>query len=72
LRKVEVVSAKEVNVKALDLRQFIVKDVQSRAAKSVTKREVKEMAETLGLSYDDSQIAFTKKLMNAYIKKEIK
>jgi len=72
LRKVEVVSAQEVEVKPLDLKQFIVKEVQGRAVKSITKREIKEMAEVLGLSYDDSQIAFTKKLMNAYIKKETK
>ncbi len=68
----EVVSAQEVEVKPLDLKQFTVKEVQGRAVKSITKREIKEMAEALGLSYDDSQIAFTKKLMNAYIKKETK
>jgi len=72
LRKVEVVNANEVEVKPLDLKQFIMKDTQSNAMKSVSKREIKEMAEILGLSYDDSQIAFTKKVMNAYIKKETK
>ncbi len=30
------------------------------------------MADALGLSYDDTHIAFAKKLMNAYMKKEIK
>jgi hypothetical protein len=69
---VEVVNANEVEVKPFDFKQFIIKDTQSKAMKSVSKREIKEMAETLGLSYDDSQIAFTKKLMNAYIKKEMK
>lgn len=68
----EVVSANEVEVKPLDLRQFIVDDVQNRTVKSVSKREIREMAEALGLSYDDSKISFAKKLMNAYMKKEIK
>ncbi|KYJ86391.1 hypothetical protein [Sulfurovum riftiae] len=72
MKKVEVVSANEVEVKPLDLRQFIVDDVQNRTVKSVSKREIREMAEALGLSYDDSKISFAKKLMNAYMKKEIK
>lgn len=33
----------------------------------ITKKELKNLADELGLVYDDSQIVFTKKLLNAYL-----
>ncbi len=72
MRKVEVVRAEEVEVKPLDLREFTVEDVQSSMLKKVSKKELREIAERLGLSYDDAQITFAGKLMNAYMKKETK
>ena len=72
MRKVEVVKAHEVEVKPLDLSQFTNEYTQRKPLKTLTKKEIREMANVLGLSYDETQIAFTKKLMNAYIEKETK
>lgn len=66
------VRADEVEVKPLELHLFTVHSAEKRVFKSVSKKELKEMAESLGLSYDDAQISFAKKLMNAYIEKETK
>lgn len=33
----------------------------------ITKKELKHLADDLGLVYDDSQIVFAKKLLNAYL-----
>ena len=70
MKRVEVVRAKEVEVKPLDLRRYTLEHIKSKTLKSVAKKELKEMAEAMGLAYDDDKISFAKKLMNAYIKKE--
>ena len=72
MRKIEVVCGEEVETKPLDLREFTVQYVENGMWKRVNKKELREIAERLGLSYDDAQITFAKKLMNAYMKKEIK
>jgi len=35
----------------------------------ITKKALKHLADDLGLSYDDKQISFTKKLMTAYLER---
>ncbi|WP_041672760.1 hypothetical protein [Sulfurovum sp. NBC37-1] len=72
MKKVTVVRAEEVEVKPIDLHLFTVQGVEKKLCKRVSKKELKEIAENLGLSYDDIQISFAKKLMNAYMEKEIK
>jgi len=72
LRKVEVVRAEEVEVKPIELHRFTVRYARDRISGKVSKKELKEIAEDLGLAYDDTQISFAKKLMNAYMEKEIK
>ena len=71
MKKVSVVRAEEATVKPFDLKAFVMPPIQKESLNPVTKKEVKEMAEALGLSYDHAQIVFTRKVMNAYIKKEI-
>lgn len=68
----EVVRAEEVEVKPLDLHLFTVQPTESRICRKVSKKKLKEIAESLGLDYDDTRISFAKKLMNAYMEKEIK
>jgi len=67
-----VVRAEEVEVKPIDLHLFTVQSVEQKMCKRVSKKELKEIAEHMGLSYNDSQISFAKKLMNAYMEKETK
>jgi len=68
---VEVVGAEEVEVNPFDpLRfSFSVSGERERMA-YVTGKEIREMAERLGLLCDDAQITFAKKVMNAYIGRE--
>ena len=72
MRKIEVVRAEEVEVKALDLHRFTVRHRLEKISRRVSKKELKKIAEDLGLAYDDARISFAKKLMNAYMEKEIK
>ena len=67
MKKVEVVKADEVEVKPFILDDFIQHEVQQSMMNKVTKKELKNLADKLGLVYDDAQIVFTKKLLSAYL-----
>jgi hypothetical protein len=67
LKKAEVVKADEVEVKSFILDDFIQHEVQHSMMNKITKKELKHLADDLGLVYDDSQIVFAKKLLNAYL-----
>jgi len=67
LKKVEVVKAAEVEAKPFILDDFIPHKAAYSSMNKVTKKELKNLAEDLGLAYDDAQIVFAKKLTNAYI-----
>ena len=67
MKKIEVVKAHEVEVKPFVLDDLICKDHKSDMTKKVTKRELKRLADELGLVYDDTQITFAKKLLSAYM-----
>ena len=69
MKKVEVVKASEVEVIPFVLQDFTANDTEIVASEPVSKKELKSLAKELGLAYDDEHIAFTKKLMNAYMKK---
>ena len=67
-----VVQEEEVEVKPIDLNLFTLQHTERRKQRKVSRKELKEIAESLGLSYDDARIDFAKKLMNAYMEKETK
>ena len=69
MKKVEVVKASEVEVTLFDLQDFTATDTETVSFELVSKKELKSLAKELGIAYDDEHIAFTKKLINAYIKK---
>jgi len=69
LKKVEVVKASEVEVTPFVLQDFSANDTETIVSEPVSKKEVKSLAKALGLAYDDTHITFTKKLINAYMKK---
>ncbi len=71
MKRVEVVKSSEVEVRPLILEDFTVNDTEVTLSEPVSKKELKSLARELGLAYDDKYIAFTKKLINAYIRKEI-
>ena len=67
MKKIEVVKVNEVVVKPFVLDDLIQKDLKDDMTKKVTKKELKHLADDLGLAYDDAQIVFAKKLLNAYV-----
>ncbi|MBT8344640.1 MAG: hypothetical protein HKP62_02095 [Sulfurovum sp.] len=67
MKKVEVVKANEVEVKPFILDDFTQPKVESSMMNKITKKELKNLADDLGLAYDDAQIVFTKKLLSAYL-----
>ena len=69
MKKVEVVKPSEVEVTPFVLQDFTANDVETIVSEPVSKKELKLLAKELGLAYDDEHIAFTKKLINAYMKK---
>ncbi len=63
------VKSSEVEVTPFVLQDFTANDTEIVASEPVSKKELKSLAKELGLAYDDEHIAFTKKLINAYMKK---
>ncbi len=68
MKKVEVVKSSEVEIKPFILNNFIQNKEMHGSMKKVSKKELKQIADVLGLSYDDTQIIFSKKLLNEYLK----
>ncbi len=74
-------SVKVVKSSAVNIRPFLLKDFLNNATKNekskksdvqsekVTKKSLKLLADELGLDYNDKEIAFTKKMIAAYLKR---
>jgi len=69
LKKILIVKKSEVEVKPFILDDFTQDKETHGSIKKVTKKELRNLAENLGLKYEDSDIVFTKKIMTAYFKK---
>lgn len=69
MKKVEVVKSSQVNVRPFILQSFIQpKEMPATIIKKVTKKELMNLADSLAITYEDVQISFSKKLLNAYLK----
>jgi len=71
VRKVTVVSNAKVEVKPFVLEDFTVQKKMQSTLQPVSKKELKSLAKELGLDFDAQRIDFSKKLINAYIKRSI-
>jgi len=69
LKKVLLVKASEIKVRPFVLDDFIQDKENDATMKKVTKKELRNLADDLGLKYEDSNIVFTKKILIAYLKK---
>ncbi|RLA70445.1 MAG: hypothetical protein DRG09_03220 [Epsilonproteobacteria bacterium] len=67
MKKIEVVNVNEIEVKPFILSDFTQNEASCISVKKMTKKELKELAESLDLVYDDTHIVFAKKLFNAYL-----
>ena len=71
MRKVTVVSNAKVEIKPFVLEDFTVQKKMQSTLQPVSKKELKSLAKELGLDFDAQSIDFSKKLINAYIKRSI-
>ena len=78
MKSVSVVKGSKVSIKPFLLKDFLSKGFSNDASKrkkstitseKVTKKSLRLLAEELGLDYSDKEIAFTKKIMTAYLKR---
>lgn len=70
MRRVSVKKADEVEIKPFVLETFIDSEEINDTMKNVTKKELKNLAESLGMTYTEEEIIFAKKLIVAYTKRE--
>lgn len=66
MRSILLVRKSEVNIKPFILDDFTKEKISE---KKITKKYLKYLAKSLGLVYDDKNIAFTKKMMTAYLER---
>ena len=69
MKKVLLVKDIEVEEKPFILDDFIQSTPSIESTNKVTKKELKQLADALGLTYDDKQIGFTKKIITAYLER---
>ena len=60
--------AGEVEVRPFTLINFSQVKAEDKQIRGISKKELKSLAQKIGLAYDDKQINFAKKLMIAYFK----
>jgi len=61
------VKASEVEVKPFVLDDFTQDKATHGSIKKVSKKELRTLANDLGLKYEESDIVFTKKMITAYL-----
>ena len=71
MKNVTVVKENEVESRPFILDDFTVDKAKSVSMKKITKKELKILAKELGLNYDNENLAFARKLLNAHIKRNV-
>jgi len=69
LNSIIIVKTSEIEVQPFVLDDFTQDKETNGTIKKVTKKELKILANDLGLMYEDSDIIFVKKMLTAYLKK---
>jgi len=67
MKNILLVKKSEVKIKSFNLDDFTKERTSEIKVKKITKKSLKDLADELGLEYDDKKIAFTKKMMTAYL-----
>ena len=68
MKRVSVVKMNDVEVQPFVLENFAKAEKSHSQFKKVTKKELKNLAEGLGMQYTEEKIEFTKKLITAYLR----
>ena len=69
MKKVTVVKNTEVTIEKFNLDDFIENKESHATIKNITKKELRKIADSLGLDYKEQDIAFCKKILHAYLLK---
>jgi len=67
LKRIEIVGASEVKVKPFIVGDFVKPKAVHRMQNKITKKELKHLADSVGLAYGEAELVFAKKLLNAYL-----
>jgi len=65
LKKVAILDAKDLDIEPFSLDKVM----HTKTSCNVSKKEIKELADELGIEYDSTHIAFAKKILNVYLKR---
>ncbi|MFT7824615.1 MAG: hypothetical protein ABXS92_07625 [Sulfurimonas sp.] len=68
MKRAEVVGKGSVVTEPFVLDAFLKRPADSSKQKKVSKKALKNIADEMGLGYDESHITFAKKIINAYRK----
>lgn len=66
MKRVTVVTRDEVEVRPFYPEEFSQENKIDIGMKKVSKKELKQLAQSLGMKYTDEEIGFAKKLITAY------
>ena len=69
MNSIIIVKTSEIEVQPFVFDDFTQDKETNGTIKKVTKKELKILANDLGLMYEDSDIIFVKKMLTAYLKK---
>jgi len=67
VKHAKVVKAGSVKIEPLNSDVFIEAKVKSDSMKKMTKKQIREIASSLGLAHDETMVTFTKKICNHII-----
>ena len=74
MKQIRLVKGKDLEYQPLELEAFIQNEVKKntieKKREGVSKKMLRQLADELGLSYDEKQLGFSKKLLNHYLKQE--
>ena len=68
MKRVEVAKKESVEAEPFSLSEFLSMPAASIYETKISKKALKRVAEELGLSYDESQLDFAQKILNAYMR----
>ena len=69
MKKIAVVKNSEVDIKPFVVSDFTQSKEKRERSEKVSKKELRKLAEEIGLDHNDDQIQFTKKLIETYLTK---
>jgi hypothetical protein len=70
MKRAQILKAGSIKVRPLTTEDFMMPDVKPARMEKVTKKQIREMAEEMGLAYDEEKILFARKILTHWMKKQ--